>query len=773
MKNLKITMMTIGMLTFGGEAFSQSLGINTSGASADPSSILDLSSTSKGLLIPRMTLAQRNAISAPATGLLIYQTDNTPGFYHYNGTAWFQAIGSEGPQGASGADGKTVLNGITNPTSEGTNGDFYINTSTNTLFGPKASGVWPSGVSLVGPTGATGATGATGPAGPAPTGTGIVTVNSNSLGTPGALTGDVTTTGASLATSIASGAVTYAKIQNVAAIRLLGNPTGSAAAPSEISLGSGLNFSGTTLNTVNNGTVTSVSGSSPISVTNGTTTPSITIADAAADESTKGAATFTAADFNATTGNISIDYTNGQKATSSVPGFLTSTDWTTFNGKESALTFSNGLTRSTNAITLGGELTGATTISGLTSANKMSFTGTGVDAFNVDGTTLSVDATNNRIGIGNSTPGSSLDVSGAIRIRNTSSDATFTNAGAIALKQSDSNPFISFHSDLGARQGFIQSSSGGSDLNIASELSSGIRFTTGGFTRARIDNTGLGIGNITPSIALDVNGSLRIRSASDASGNIRFDAANPYITASSYIHFPGGAYFNGGTVYVQNTTALRGSIVNDAATNSGRLWLDDNVTVRGNLGISEASGSGTRTTITSDANACTFAHNDNQEISFFVNGTERLRINNGTTQNMSGSWAALSDRRIKENIQPLAYGLKEVLKIRPVKYFQHDVLSFEYASENILKAGKNDIGFIAQDIYEVLPEMVSKPEDENKTFWGVSYERLVPVLVKAIQEQQSQIETLKNEKKATALELDKLKAEIEWIKAALPKAEKD
>lgn len=60
------------------------------GSSAVPnsSSILELTSTSKGFLPPRMTLAQRNAIATPATGLLIYQTDNTPGYYGYNGSAW-------------------------------------------------------------------------------------------------------------------------------------------------------------------------------------------------------------------------------------------------------------------------------------------------------------------------------------------------------------------------------------------------------------------------------------------------------------------------------------------------------------------------------------------------------------------------------------------------------------------------------------------------------------------------------------------------------------
>ncbi|TKC65239.1 hypothetical protein FBD94_01425 [Pedobacter hiemivivus] len=47
---------------------------------------LEIVSTNKGLLIPRIALASRPA--APATGLMIYQTDSTPGFYYYNGTAW-------------------------------------------------------------------------------------------------------------------------------------------------------------------------------------------------------------------------------------------------------------------------------------------------------------------------------------------------------------------------------------------------------------------------------------------------------------------------------------------------------------------------------------------------------------------------------------------------------------------------------------------------------------------------------------------------------------
>lgn len=62
--------------------------INTTGVAPNSSAMLDVVSVTKGLLIPRMTQAQRNAIATPATGLLVYQTDNTPGFYYYNGSSW-------------------------------------------------------------------------------------------------------------------------------------------------------------------------------------------------------------------------------------------------------------------------------------------------------------------------------------------------------------------------------------------------------------------------------------------------------------------------------------------------------------------------------------------------------------------------------------------------------------------------------------------------------------------------------------------------------------
>jgi hypothetical protein len=86
------------------------VGIGTTATSPDPSAVLDVSSTTQGMLVPRMTAAQRTAINPAATGLLVYQTDGTAGFYFYSGTAWTSlsggsATGPQGPQGPQGIAG--------------------------------------------------------------------------------------------------------------------------------------------------------------------------------------------------------------------------------------------------------------------------------------------------------------------------------------------------------------------------------------------------------------------------------------------------------------------------------------------------------------------------------------------------------------------------------------------------------------------------------------------------------------------------------------------
>ena len=87
------------------------IGTNT----PDPSAILDLTATDKGLLIPRMNSAQCFAIPNPATGLFIYNT-NFNQFWYFDGDAWVTFSGLVGPTGPTGATGPQGIQGIAGPT---------------------------------------------------------------------------------------------------------------------------------------------------------------------------------------------------------------------------------------------------------------------------------------------------------------------------------------------------------------------------------------------------------------------------------------------------------------------------------------------------------------------------------------------------------------------------------------------------------------------------------------------------------------------------------
>ena len=81
MKNIFLLLPVLFSVVYG---YAQNVGIGT--ANPNASAMLDVTSTTKGVLVPRMTQAQRNAITNPATGLLIFQSDGTKGFYYNNGT---------------------------------------------------------------------------------------------------------------------------------------------------------------------------------------------------------------------------------------------------------------------------------------------------------------------------------------------------------------------------------------------------------------------------------------------------------------------------------------------------------------------------------------------------------------------------------------------------------------------------------------------------------------------------------------------------------------
>ena len=97
----KITLITLMLFTV--MSYAQ-VGINTN--TPDASSVLEIKSTTGGILIPRMTETQRDAIALPASGLMIYQTDEISGFYFYNGTQW-TSVGMSGPQGPQGIQGES------------------------------------------------------------------------------------------------------------------------------------------------------------------------------------------------------------------------------------------------------------------------------------------------------------------------------------------------------------------------------------------------------------------------------------------------------------------------------------------------------------------------------------------------------------------------------------------------------------------------------------------------------------------------------------------
>ena len=131
-----------------GSMFAQNQNVGIGTTTPDASAILDLTSSSKGFLAPRVTTAERTAITSPANGLLVY--DITIGcYFYYNSTGWLSLcqlsgpVGPQGPAGVNGATGANGANGAPGPT------------------GPQGQ------VGAMGPQGPAGAAGVAGPQGPA------------------------------------------------------------------------------------------------------------------------------------------------------------------------------------------------------------------------------------------------------------------------------------------------------------------------------------------------------------------------------------------------------------------------------------------------------------------------------------------------------------------------------------------------------------------------------------------------------------------------------
>jgi hypothetical protein len=153
--------------------------------------------------------------------------------------------------------------------------------------------------------------------------------------------------------------------------------------------------------------------------------------------------------------------------------------------------------------------------------------------------------------------------------------------------------------------------------------------------------------------------------------------------------------------------------------------------------------------------------------------------------NAYGRWTAVyavngtiqtSDKNQKENIQDISYGLDAVMKLKPI--------SFRWKDKNCNVGTGNNLGFIAQDLEKVIPDVVvhsitSREEIENARnekgielepeTYGVKYSELIPVMVKAVQEQQEMIEKQQQENSALRIELESLKTQVEELKILMGK----
>jgi hypothetical protein len=265
------------------------------------------------------------------------------------------------------------------------------------------------------------------------------------------------------------------------------------------------------------------------------------------------------------------------------------------------------------------------------------------------------------------------------------------------------------------------------------------------FAVTDVHGQNVGIGVTSPQSKLSVNGTT-------SSGGLAIGDSTYTSTA--------------GTVAPANGALIQGSVGIGITTPQGPLHVNGQVYVAGpgvtgSLEFGTANQDGVRIypgAIDVQRNQFNCLHLakpagavDGGLAAFFSGGTAVGTI---TTSGGTVSYNTTSDERLKENIRPSAKGLSKVMKIQ--------VRDYNFKS----KPGQNETGFIAQQLYTVLPDVVTKGgEDPAKEPWSVDYGRVTPFLTKAIQEQQAEIEILKEQigrqdvrLKAAETENTKLKA---------------
>jgi hypothetical protein len=344
---------------------------------------------------------------------------------------------------------------------------------------------------------------------------------------------------------------------------------------------------------------------------------------------------------------------------------------------------------------------------------------------------------NGNVGIGTSSPVTKLDVvGGTTTIRgaalfNTSSTAGTNSAAYIRSANGFSSATTPDYSWWYNDQcGFF---------HPASDV---IGFTTVGVERMRINSSGyVGIGTSSPNHPLDV-----VSAAGDAIGlTVRNRTGNDYANFSFTTN-------DGATVQTGIVNALTGTnganlIFNKKPDGSGAteaMRIDSS----GNLLVGSTSYSlsvnntqiGAAGIANNTLNGFNIALNkpsgDPQtayQTFFWAGGLVGYIAYNGSGVN----YVTTSDERLKTNIidSGTALGVVNDIKVR----------SFDWVSES----EHDDFGFVAQELYEAYPKAVTKQKDKEDGSmdmpWGVDYSKLVPVLVKAIQELKAEVDSLKQQ----------------------------
>ena len=184
---------------------------------------------------------------------------------------------------------------------------------------------------------------------------------------------------------------------------------------------------------------------------------------------------------------------------------------------------------------------------------------------------------------------------------------------------------------------------------------------------------------------------------------------------------------NGGWALFSNTTG-------DKNTANGVNSLYSNTTGNNNTAIGHYANVGSNNL----TNATAIGYDAT------VSASNKIRLGNTNVTSIEGqvAWTNVSDRRLKKDITSTKYGLETILKLVPVDYL--------LKSNNL-----SQIGFIAQDLKPIVPEAVNGTEGalEKGETLGITYTTLIPVLTKAIQQQQQIIDRLL--KRIEALESEK------------------